>query len=91
MAESAPLWERVADALYFIDNPAALAQIADRFETPYRPTIADATTSAARAKAVEALSHYLASGATPHKQWSLTRDEAERALVALVALADEGV
>ena len=87
MAENVPIWERVADALPFIDNPAALAQIARRFESPYGPVIAGAATEAGRDKAINALWHYLASGATPRKQWSLTKGEAQQALDALVELA----
>lgn len=91
MPENVPIWERVADALPFIDNPTALAQIADRFESPYGPVIAAAATEAERAKAIDALWHYLASGATPRKHWALTKGEAQQALDALVELALPGV
>jgi hypothetical protein len=87
VADSTPIWERVADALPFIDNPVALAQIAERFESPYAPVIATATTDAARSKAIDAFWHYLSSGATPHKHWALTKADAQRALDALVELA----
>jgi hypothetical protein len=53
--------------------------------------IATATTEAARRKAIDALWHYLAAGATPRKQWSLSEGEAQRALEALVELAQQGV
>jgi hypothetical protein len=91
MAEDAPIWEQVADALYFIESPAAIAQIASRFEAAYAPVIATATTEAARAKAIEALWHYLSAGAAPRKQWALTKAEALQALDALVELAQQGV
>ena len=91
MTEDAPIWERVADALHFVENPAAVAQIADRFDAAYGPVIATAGTEAERAKAVDALWHYLAAGATPRKPWSLGKAEAQRALDALVELALRGV
>ena len=91
MTEKAPIWERVADALYFIDSPVAIAQIASRFEAAYAPVIATATTEAVRAKAIDALWHYLSAGATPRKHWAFTKGEALRALDALVELAQEGV
>ena len=86
MPEEAPLWERVADALYFIDDPAALADIADRFESEYAVAHANATSDAGRDRALSALLAYLSSGATPRKHWSLSRDDAERAVEALVSL-----
>ncbi len=91
MTQDAPIWEQVADALYFVENLAAVAQIADRFEAAYGPVIATAPTEAARRKAIDALWHYLAAGATPRKQWSLSEGEAQRALEALVELAQQGV
>lgn len=87
MTQSDPLWVQVSDALHFIDNVEAIAQIADRFEAAYAPVIATAETDAARQKAIDALGYYLASGATPHKHWALKRDVAERAQAALVELA----
>ncbi|MDA0799507.1 MAG: hypothetical protein O2826_12410 [Chloroflexi bacterium] len=91
MADDVPIWERVADALYFIDDPGAIAQIASRFEAAYAPVIATATTDAVRTKAIEALWHYLSAGATPRKHWALTKGEAQQALDALVDLALRGV
>jgi hypothetical protein len=81
-----PLWERVADALHFIDNPEALADIADRFESEYATAYANATSDAGRDRALGALLAYLSSGATPRKHWSLSRDDAQRAAEALATL-----
>jgi len=89
MAEKVPIWERVADALYFIESPVAIAQIASRFEAAYAPVIATATTDTVRAKAIDALWHYLSAWGTPRKHWALTKEEALRALDALVNLAEE--
>lgn len=86
MPEEAPLWERVADALHFIDNPEALADIADRFESEYARAYANATADAGRDRALSALLAYLSSGSTPRKHWSLSRDDAERAVEALSTL-----
>lgn len=87
MTNNTPIWEQVADALHFIENPAAVAQIADRFDSLYGPVIGTATTEQARKKAIDALSHYLDAGATPRKPWSLSKGDAQRALGALVDLA----
>ncbi len=91
MTEKAPIWERVADALHFIDNPVAIAQIADRFEAAYAPVIATATSGVAREKAIDALWHYLAAGATPRKNWAFNKGEAQRSLDALLELVQQGV
>jgi hypothetical protein len=82
----APLWERVADALYFIDNTQALADIADRFESEYATAYANATSDAGRDRALSALLAYLSSGATPRKHWSLSHDDAQHAAQALATL-----
>jgi len=84
--ENEPIWVRVADALHFVDNPEAVAQIADRFETGYAPAIRDARSRDARDKATLALYRYLATGATPRKPWSLPKGDPQRALDALLAL-----
>ena len=89
MAENDPIWVRVADALHFVDNPEAVAQIADRFETGYAPAIKDAPDDAAREKAMLALYRYLASGATPRKRWALPKGDPERAFNALLAMLEE--
>lgn len=89
MPENDPMWVRVADALYFVTNPEAVAQIADRFEVGYAPAIRDAPNEAAREKATLALYRYLAAGATPRKKWALAKGDAERALDALLALLSE--
>ena len=86
MSEETPLWERVADALHFIDDPKTLADIADRFESEYATAYAAATTDAARDRALGALLAYLSSGATPRKHWALSRDDAHQAAQALAAL-----
>ena len=86
MTEKDPIWVRVADALPFVENPEAIAQIADRFEVGYGPAIKDAPNEAAREKATLALYHYLAAGATPRKKWSLNKGDPERALNALLEL-----
>ena len=87
MTNNTPIWEQVADALHFIDNPSAVAQIADRFDSLYGPVIRTATTEQSRKKAIDALWHYLAAGATPRKPWSLGKGDAQRTLDALVNLA----
>lgn len=86
MTEQEPMWVRVADALYFIDDPAALAQIADRFEAGYRPAISGARSDAARERAVDALYRYLATGVRPRKKWALDAAQAQQALDALLTL-----
>ena len=86
MPEDAPIWERVADALYFIESPEAVAHIADRFESEYMTAYAAASNQAGRDRALGALLAYLSSGATPRKRWSLSRDDAHRAADALAAL-----
>lgn len=88
MTEQEPMWVRVADALFFIEDTAAVAQIADRFEVGYLPAIAGARTDAARERAIEALHRYLETGYTPRKRWALEAGQPEQALDALVALAD---
>ena len=86
MTEQEPMWVRVADALFFIDDTAAVAQIADRFEAGYLPAIAGARSDAAQERAIDALQRYLATGFTPRKRWALDPDQVQQALAALLAL-----
>jgi hypothetical protein len=86
MTEQEPMWIRVADALFFIEDTAAVAQIADRFMAGYLPAMAGAQSDAAWERAVDALQRYLATGFTPRKKWALDSDQVERALAALILL-----
>ena len=88
MAEQEPMWVRVSDALFFIDDLGAVAQIADRFEGGYLPAIVGARSVAARERAIDALQRYLETGFTPRKRWALDAEQAKQALDALVTLAD---
>ena len=88
MTEQEPLWVRVADALYFIEDTAAVAQIASRFEAGYLPAIVGAPNDAAREHAIDALLRYLETGYTPRKRWKLEPGHATQACEALVTLAD---
>ena len=88
MTEQEPMWIRVADALFFIDDVAAVAQIADRFESGYLPAITGARSDAARERAIDALLRYLETGFTPRKRWALKPGQAQQAVDALVTLAD---
>ncbi|MDA1035904.1 MAG: hypothetical protein O3B65_03370 [Chloroflexi bacterium] len=91
MAEQEPMWVRVADALFFIEDTAAVAQIASRFEAGYLPAITGARSDAARERAIDALMRYLETGYTPRKKWALEPGQVKPALDALVTLADSTV
>ena len=88
MEAQEPMWVRVADALFFIEDVVAVAQIASRFEAGYLPAIAGAPNDIARERAIGALHRYLETGFTPRKRWALEPTQAKLALDALVKLAD---
>ena len=88
MESQEPMWIRVADALFFVEDVVAVAQVASRFEAGYLPAIAGAQSDIARERAIGALHRYLETGFTPRKKWALEPGHAKLALDALVKLAD---
>ena len=78
---------RAAEALLFVDDLTAVAQIAQRFAVKYGPLMATAESADVRDRVEIALHHYLTARPTRRRPWMLSPGEAEQTMAALSALA----